>query len=130
MIHYFPSPFFGTGTIAQKYEELGGSCVYFGKPYKEHFEACIDQLGVPKHRIAHVGDSLHHDVAGANGAGVSSIFVTGGIHHKELNEFVGSENKSSAPLEIGDLPDESKLQLLFDKHGQTPTHIVPMLKVE
>jgi ribonucleotide monophosphatase NagD (HAD superfamily) len=83
------------GKIAQRYEELGGKVISFGKPYKEHFEACLRDLGLPKDRVAHVGDSLHHDIAGANDTGIASVFAAGGIHHEELG----------APL--GTLPDRS-----------------------
>ncbi|KAM7510615.1 hypothetical protein LguiB_009490 [Lonicera macranthoides] len=30
------------------------------------------------------GDSLHHDIKGANVAGIQSAFITGGIHSNEL----------------------------------------------
>lgn len=36
------------------------------------------------HVRAKVGDSLLHDVAGANAAGVDSLFVAAGIHAEEL----------------------------------------------
>jgi HAD superfamily hydrolase (TIGR01450 family) len=104
------------GKIAQRYEELGGKVISFGKPYKEHFEACLRDLGLPKDRVAHVGDSLHHDIAGANDTGIASVFVAGGIHCEEL----------SAPL--GTLPDRSNLESIFQKHGQRPTHVVPMFR--
>ena len=90
---------------------------YFGKPHVPHFEACIRDLGLEKGRVAHVGDSLHHDVAGANASGISSVFVAGGIHREEL----GSE--------LGAVPDQKALEKLFETHAETPTHIVPMLKL-
>ena len=54
------------GKIAERYESFGGKCNYFGKPHEAHFEACIKKLGLPKDRVAHVGDSMHHDIVGAN----------------------------------------------------------------
>ena len=47
-------------------ERFDGKCNYFGKPHEAHFEACIKKLGLPKDRVAHVGDSMHHDIVGAN----------------------------------------------------------------
>eukprot|EP00591_Stephanopyxis_turris_P001978 CAMPEP_0195524910 /NCGR_PEP_ID=MMETSP0794_2-20130614/25021_1 /TAXON_ID=515487 /ORGANISM="Stephanopyxis turris, Strain CCMP 815" /LENGTH=318 /DNA_ID=CAMNT_0040655235 /DNA_START=35 /DNA_END=991 /DNA_ORIENTATION=+ len=105
------------GKIGQHYESIGGKCTYFGKPHVPHFEACLRELGLDKQRVAHVGDSLHHDIAGANAAGINSVFVAGGIHRKDL----GSE--------LGDVPDESALQKLFENEGQFPSHVVPMLKM-
>jgi len=89
----------------------------FGKPHVEHFEACLRDLGLPKDKVAHVGDSLHHDVVGANGTGIASIFVAGGIHREEL----GSE--------LGAVPSQDALEKLFEEHATWPTHVVPMLKM-
>ena len=104
------------GKVANLYEDLGGTVVRFGKPHKEHFEACIRVLGLPKDRVVHVGDSLHHDIAGANAAGVACILVTGGVHKRELN------------AEHCVLPSKEALENLFATHGHTPTHVVPLLR--
>ncbi|DBA01783.1 TPA: hypothetical protein N0F65_010193 [Lagenidium giganteum] len=74
------------GKLAHLYEELGGTAVYFGKPLKEHFDTCVAMAGAQqkKTRVIHVGDSLEHDICGANRAGVDSIFITSGIHRDEL----------------------------------------------
>jgi len=97
------------GKIANRYASKGGTVQHFGKPNPRHFHACLDNLGVTWDNsnnndnnasnngntnaasksnipgvVAHVGDSLEHDVAGANAAGIDSIFVLGGIHAKEL----------------------------------------------
>ena len=103
------------GKIASRYEGFGGKCTYFGKPHAEHFEACVRQIGLPKDRIVHVGDSLHHDIAGANETGISCIFVSSGIHKDELG------------TEFGNLPSIESLESLFAKEGQTPSHVVPAL---
>jgi ribonucleotide monophosphatase NagD (HAD superfamily) len=105
------------GKIAQRYSELGGTYIGFGKPYVDHFEACVRLLDLPKHKVVHVGDSLHHDVAGANGCGIDSIFVTGGIHRTELG------------TNLGVLPTKESLVSLFEQYGQTPTHVVPMFRL-
>lgn len=42
----------------------------FGKPNPRHFHACLKNLGISLKSIpgvAHVGDSLEHDIVGANG---------------------------------------------------------------
>jgi ribonucleotide monophosphatase NagD (HAD superfamily) len=67
--------------------------------------------------VAHVGDSLHHDVAGANATGIASVFVVGGVHREELG------------VELGVLPSNTALEEVFHEHGQTPTHVVPLLKL-
>jgi len=105
------------GKIAQRYEELGGSVTSFGKPHKEHFDACVKQLGLPKEKIVHIGDSLHHDIQGANATGIDSIFVAGGVHRGDLG------------CELGSLPSRDALEKLFAEHDEMPTHVVPMLRM-
>jgi ribonucleotide monophosphatase NagD (HAD superfamily) len=105
------------GKIAERYEELGGSCVSFGKPHAPHFEACVRALGLPKDKVVHVGDSLHHDVKGANASGLASVFVVGGIHREELAS------------ELGALPTKEKLDEIIAKHNQIPTHVIPMFRM-
>jgi haloacid dehalogenase superfamily, subfamily IA, variant 1 with third motif having Dx(3-4)D or Dx(3-4)E len=104
------------GKIAQLYQEMGGSCEYFGKPHAQHFKACLRELGLEASKVAHVGDSLHHDIAGANDAGISSVFITGGIHSNELDASVGV------------IPSESALKDLFEREGHVPTFVAPLLK--
>jgi HAD superfamily hydrolase (TIGR01459 family) len=105
------------GKIVRRYQNFGATNIYsFGKPHVPHFEACLRDLGLSPDRVAHVGDSLHHDVAGANASGVDSIFVAGGVHSAELGP-------------VGCLPSEFALQQLFDKEGHVPTHVVPMFRL-
>lgn len=102
------------GKIAERYEDMGGICTYFGKPHPEHFQACLRELNIDSRRVAHVGDSLHHDVAGASIAGIESIFITNGIH----NDYLGGN--------FGLLPDDGKLHSLFEEYDQIPTHVLPL----
>mmetsp|Transcript_8906 Transcript_8906/g.18505 ORF Transcript_8906/g.18505 Transcript_8906/m.18505 type:complete len:338 (-) Transcript_8906:1594-2607(-) len=106
------------GTIVKRYEELGGKCTSFGKPHVPHFEACLRDLDLDKTRVVHVGDSLHHDILGANATGIDSIFVTGGIHRTELG------------TKLNNVASKKSLEQLFTKHGQTPTHVVPMFRTK
>ena len=104
------------GTLAAHYEALGGKCVYYGKPHKEHFDACVAGLGLPKERVAHVGDSMHHDVVGATAAGVPVVFVVGGIEHEKLG------------IAPGELPSAAALASLCEEFGATPTHTVALAR--
>lgn len=100
------------GTIAEYYENLGGDVTYFGKPFPASFDACIQKLGMDKSKVAHVGDSMHHDIAGAVGVGIDSVFVTSGIHSDDL--------KTS----FGEMPLQADLELLFEKEKVTPVHVI------
>lgn len=105
------------GKLSQRFEEFGGKVVPFGKPYKEHFQACVDRLALPKEKIIHVGDSLHHDVAGANATGIDSLFVTSGVHREELG------------VEFGKLPSKESLMAAYEKHNETPTYAIALVKM-
>ena len=73
------------GALAVRYEELGGTVRWFGKPKAEIYEYCFRVLaGFDKSRIAAVGDSFRTDLAGAQNAGVDPILVAAGIHAAEL----------------------------------------------
>lgn len=69
------------GALAQRYEELGGDVLYYGKPYRPIYDSCLHLIGDPDPaRVLAIGDSLRTDIAGAAGMGMDSILVLGGIH--------------------------------------------------
>lgn len=105
------------GKIARKYQELGGDVTYFGKPQAHFFNHCVDTLQIEKHRILHVGDSLTHDIKGANGAGIDSVFVANGVHAKELD----LSTQDGRGMEI----NPEKLNQLCTAEGAVPTYAVP-----
>lgn len=61
-----------------------------------------------------VGDSLHHDIKGANIAGISSAFTTGGIHADELGLTT-----------FGEVAAESSVHSLAMKYEAYPTYVLP-----
>ena len=71
------------GSIANAYAEMGGIVHWHGKPQAEVYDMCHTLLGGWDNAIA-VGDSLEHDIRGANTAGIASLFLTTGIHADEL----------------------------------------------
>lgn len=67
--------------------------------------------------IAGVGDSLPHDILGALRAQISSVFVAGGVHFKELGVEQG----------LGGVPSDEAYSAAFSKHLEgegVPTHAV------
>jgi HAD superfamily hydrolase (TIGR01459 family) len=73
------------GSIAKRYETIGGKVHYFGKPHQPIYRDSLALLGVgDRGRILAVGDSLRTDIAGANGAGIDGLQVLSGIHRDEL----------------------------------------------
>jgi HAD superfamily hydrolase (TIGR01459 family) len=73
------------GLIALAYERMGGTVHYHGKPHPRIYRSCVGLLGLQPARMLAIGDSLEHDVAGAAGAGVDSLFIAGGIHKRDVS---------------------------------------------
>ena len=76
------------GMLARIYEQLGGETRSIGKPYPGVYETVCGLLELPKARILAVGDALATDIAGAQAAGIDSVWVLGGIHA----EFIGGDH--------------------------------------
>jgi HAD superfamily hydrolase (TIGR01459 family) len=73
------------GTIAERYEELGGFVRWHGKPHPSVYRSSLALMpGIETSRILAVGDSFRTDIRGANGAGIDSLLVTHGIHRDDL----------------------------------------------
>ena len=97
------------GITARRYEKLGGKVDYRGKPHAPVYDRCFAHEPDARPVLA-IGDSLYHDIGGANTAGIDSLFVAGGIHGADAG--VDGEG----PL------DADRLAALYAKEGQTPTY--------
>jgi ribonucleotide monophosphatase NagD (HAD superfamily) len=71
---------FCAGALAQRYEALGGRVRWHGKPFLSVYTTCFTLLRT--------------DIAGANNAGIDSLFVTSGIHADELGLKPGERPES------------------------------------
>ncbi|KAK4747550.1 hypothetical protein SAY87_014136 [Trapa incisa] len=102
------------GTLASRYEELGGEVKWMGKPGKIIYEEAMKMAGVNAADVIAVGDSFHHDIKGANEAGIESAFISCGIHARELglNSF-------------GEVADTSHVQALAAKFDARPSYVLP-----
>ncbi|MFY0662070.1 MAG: TIGR01459 family HAD-type hydrolase [Shimia sp.] len=57
--------------------QTGTDAAFYGKPYGNAFDTALARLdGIPRHRIAMVGDTLHTDVLGGAAAGIGTILIT------------------------------------------------------
>ena len=91
------------GTIAELYKSLGGNIFILGKPKKDiYIESTKQMKELDKSKILAVGDSIYHDIQGANLFGIDSVLITSGIHNSifkddhskwntELNNFKNSD---------------------------------------
>jgi HAD superfamily hydrolase (TIGR01459 family) len=104
------------GTVAAMYEQMGGAVLYVGKPHAPIYGACLDALdGLEPSEIVAVGDSVEHDVRGANGVGIDCCFVTGGIHAQHF------------PPEASPAEREGRMADLCQRFGARPQWVVPRL---
>ena len=75
------------GTIAQLYEDMGGKIIILGKPNKDiYVEATKSLIDFQKNKIVAIGDSIFHDIKGANNFGIDSVLITSGIHSKYFSK--------------------------------------------
>nr|CAD1832201.1 unnamed protein product [Ananas comosus var. bracteatus] len=102
------------GTLAAKYEELGGEVRWMGKPDKVIYASAMAMANADAGDCIAVGDSLHHDIKGANRAGIASAFIAGGIHADELGLSSFGEASSS-----------DSVHTLSCKYDAYPSYVLP-----
>ncbi|CAK9166348.1 unnamed protein product [Ilex paraguariensis] len=102
------------GTLAATYEKLGGEVKWMGKPDKIIYKSAMAMVDEEASDCIAVGDSLHHDIKGANAAQICSAFITGGIHATELG--LGK---------FGEVADQSSAHALSKKYDAYPSYILP-----
>jgi ribonucleotide monophosphatase NagD (HAD superfamily) len=78
------------GSLAVRYQELGGDVRSLGKPDPAIYRPVLEQLDIPKARVLAVGDSLHTDIAGAASVGLAACWVLDGLHGSALRQADGS----------------------------------------
>lgn len=103
-----------SGRVAERYEALGGTVRYYGKPGREIYDACL-ALAPGARRPVAIGDSLHHDIAGGNAIGADTILVTAGIHAFDLG------------IRPGDTPAPDAVSALCREFGVWPAYAMAKL---
>ena len=69
------------GTIADLYDHMGGKVVILGKPSIEIYEETCKKIEeLDKSKIVAIGDSLDHDILGANNFNIDSVLISTGIN--------------------------------------------------
>jgi HAD superfamily hydrolase (TIGR01459 family) len=122
VIHRGETLIYCAGALARRYEELGGSVLYAGKPYAPIYDRALtlaEQIrGAPieKPRVLAIGDGMRTDVTGAARAGLDVLFVTGGIHRSLHKETLDSP------------ADPIELRRLYEDHEVWPVAAIPLLR--
>jgi HAD superfamily hydrolase (TIGR01459 family) len=104
------------GAFAADYEAAGGKVIYIGKPHPLIYRHVLAaRAPLPASRMVAVGDSLAHDIAGAQGVGLAAALVIDGIHREELGN----------PLDGGAF--DSRLAALERQHHARPDYLLRRL---
>jgi HAD superfamily hydrolase (TIGR01459 family) len=109
------------GALAQLYEEMGGTSLYFGKPHAPIYDLArrrLSQFGdlPPDSRIVCIGDGVATDVLGAQEQGLDCVFVTGGLAARETGTPPGGQ------------PDPERLELFARGEGIAPRYAIGFLR--
>ncbi len=106
----------GIGLLNRKLRQYGGVIHSIGKPYKPVFQKCIDLLqekGVFPGQAVMVGDTMAHDMIGANMAEIDTCLVQKGMHY-------GAFKKAKNPAEI-----DRALNILISQYNTQPDYMIP-----
>jgi len=68
------------GAIAEIYKKMGGKVIIQGKPENYIYTETTKSIYLDKVKTIAVGDSIFHDIKGANNFSIDSILVKSGIH--------------------------------------------------
>ncbi len=106
------------GALARLYEELGGTVLMLGKPFRPIYDAAFAALAaagadIGADEVLCIGDGLPTDIRGAVAQGLDVLFVTGGIH--------------AADFGPADAPDMARVAARLAREGLTATAAVPRL---
>jgi len=96
---------FCIGTLSELYKNMGGEVFILGKPSIEIYNKSTASIpNIKKSRILAIGDSLYHDIKGANNFGIDSLLITStGIHSHyfdKINPIWESDNNTLQKLGI------------------------------
>ncbi len=70
------------GALAQAYEKMGGTALYYGKPHPPVYDLArqrLAEMGLQDPQLLAIGDGIGTDVQGGIAEGIDTLFVTGGI---------------------------------------------------
>lgn len=104
------------GALADFYQSLGGTALYYGKPHAPIYDRARALMGLgPDARYLAVGDGIATDIAGAEAQGIDSIFVTGGLAADAFGPDV-------------EQPDAGMLPEWLGSQGRAPTFAIGRLR--
>ena len=101
------------GALAQAYEEMGGTALYFGKPHPPIYDLARRRLGevsgLSDPQILCIGDGIGTDIQGGMAEGLDTLFITGGL---EADRF-GTDVENPDPLALNSWLDTRQMSSTF-----------------
>ena len=91
VVHVGDALLYCAGALAERYQTLGGTAVYAGKPHPPIYARALASAErargrpIDAARVLCVGDAMRTDIAGAQAAGYASLFLTSGIHRDDFS---------------------------------------------
>jgi HAD superfamily hydrolase (TIGR01459 family) len=107
------------GALAQAYEAMGGTALYFGKPHPPIYDLARRRLaeagGPSDPQILCVGDGITTDIQGGIAEGLDTLFITGGLEADRFGPDV-------------ETPDQTRLDDWLDSKELSPTYAMGRLR--
>ncbi len=101
------------GALAQAYEEMGGTALYFGKPHPPIYDLArrrLTEAGAPADpQILCIGDGISTDIQGGMSEALDTLFITAGL---EAERF-GPDVEHPDPARLADWLDGRELSPSF-----------------
>ncbi len=82
------------GALAQAYEEMGGTALYFGKPHPPIYDLArrrlVESGASADPQILCIGDGISTDIQGGMSEGLDTLFITGGLEAAQFGDDIES----------------------------------------
>jgi HAD superfamily hydrolase (TIGR01459 family) len=107
------------GALAQAYEQMGGTALYFGKPHPPIYDLArrrLTEAGASADpQILCIGDGITTDIQGGMSEGIDTLFITGGLEAERFGPDV-------------ETPEQARLDAWLDDHQLSPTFAMGRLR--
>lgn len=113
-LHYCP------GELGVLYENMGGTVLWNGKPTHAIYDMLRQKIGGEWGRAIGIGDSLAHDIQGAENAHIHSWFIAQGIHREHIG--FPQNMTEHGMTDNTTLPDTDAIKKLATDYGVSPTY--------
>ena len=119
IVDYGDKRLYCAGALAEAYEKLGGTALYFGKPHPPIYDLARRRLAAllpgQDPAILCVGDGVNTDIQGGQSEDLDTLFVTGGIAATEFGPDAAN-------------PDQALLDRWLDTKSLSPTFAIGHLR--